>query len=90
MSAARATAQLPTKGVVDHVVDGDTIAIRFDDRIEKVRLIGIDTPEKRPSKRAALQSERSHRSLTAMRKADLAINPHPPRAITELCAMLFQ
>src|SRR5690349_12655892 len=30
---------------VAEVVDGDTIEVRFDDRTEKVRLLGIDTPE---------------------------------------------
>src|SRR5262245_50540355 len=32
-------------GVVTHVVDGDTIRVRVGDRIEKVRYIGMDTPE---------------------------------------------
>src|SRR5262245_65202207 len=32
-------------GVVTHVVDGDTIHVRVDDRIEKVRYIGMDAPE---------------------------------------------
>jgi micrococcal nuclease len=30
---------------VTRVVDGDTIEVRLDERLEKVRLIGIDTPE---------------------------------------------
>jgi len=30
---------------VDHVIDGDTIAIEMPDGVEKVRLIGINTPE---------------------------------------------
>lgn len=34
---------------VDYIVDGDTIDVLFDGQIERVRLIGIDTPEtKRP------------------------------------------
>src|SRR4029079_12010097 len=33
--------------VLDHVVDGDTLEVRFpDDSTASVRLIGIDTPEK--------------------------------------------
>jgi micrococcal nuclease len=32
-------------GVVDAVVDGDTIDVTIDGRTERVRLIGIDTPE---------------------------------------------
>lgn len=36
-----------TGAVLDHVVDGDTIEVRFpDDSTASVRLIGIDTPEK--------------------------------------------
>jgi micrococcal nuclease len=30
---------------VTRVVDGDTVEVRLDGRLEKVRLIGIDTPE---------------------------------------------
>ena len=48
-SAPVAPTPAPTReGVVlDHVVDGDTLEVRFsDDRTASVRLIGIDTPEK--------------------------------------------
>jgi micrococcal nuclease len=55
---------LPTKKpLVAYVVDGDTIAVRIDRGVEKVRLIGIDTPESRKNARAALQAERSHRDI---------------------------
>ena len=38
-------------GVVTHVTDGDTIAVRFGNTTEKIRLIGVDTPEtKHPTK----------------------------------------
>ncbi len=30
---------------VEHVVDGDTIEVRIDGRMQKIRLIGMDTPE---------------------------------------------
>jgi len=33
--------------IVTQVVDGDTIYVRVDGRIEKVRYIGMDTPETR-------------------------------------------
>jgi micrococcal nuclease len=33
------------KGKVTHVVDGDTIDVRYRHRGDRVRLIGIDTPE---------------------------------------------
>jgi micrococcal nuclease len=35
----------PSDGVVEHVVDGDTVDVALGDRHERVRLIGIDTPE---------------------------------------------
>jgi micrococcal nuclease len=33
------------RALVTRVVDGDTVEVRFDDREEDVRLIGVDTPE---------------------------------------------
>lgn len=33
------------KGIVTWVVDGDTIFVKLDQKTEKVRLLGIDTPE---------------------------------------------
>jgi micrococcal nuclease len=48
---------------VAYVVDGDTVAVRIDKTIEKVRLIGIDTPESRRNERAQLQAERSSRDM---------------------------
>ena len=40
-------ADAATRGVatVTAVVDGDTIDVRFGDRSERIRLVGIDTPE---------------------------------------------
>mgnify|MGYP000061538527 FL=1 len=38
-------------GVITQVTDGDTIAVRFGGTTEKIRLIGVDTPEtKHPTK----------------------------------------
>ena len=38
-------------GVITYVADGDTIAVRFGGTTEKIRLIGVDTPEtKHPTK----------------------------------------
>jgi micrococcal nuclease len=43
---ARGTASATAlEGVVVRIVDGDTIHVRFGDRIEKVRYIGVNTPE---------------------------------------------
>jgi len=35
----------PQEGIVDRVIDGDTVDIAFGSSLERVRLIGIDTPE---------------------------------------------
>jgi micrococcal nuclease len=43
-----AAAPAPSGGpdlLVVRVVDGDTIAVRIDERVEKVRYIGVNTPE---------------------------------------------
>jgi len=55
---------LPTKKpLVAYVVDGDTVAVRIDRGMERVRLIGIDTPESRKNEQARLQAERSERDI---------------------------
>ena len=38
-------AQVGTVGLVERVIDGDTIKVRIGDGIETVRYIGVDTPE---------------------------------------------
>ncbi|HXG02413.1 MAG TPA: thermonuclease family protein [Candidatus Binatia bacterium] len=45
VAAQRPAAARGLVGEVVRVVDGDTIQVRLADRIEKVRYIGIDTPE---------------------------------------------
>lgn len=40
-----------TNAVVDHVVDGDTVDVRIGGRTERVRLIGINTPETKDPRR---------------------------------------
>ena len=42
---APAAAQLPLEGTVTRIVDGDTIHVDVGRRIEKVRYIGVNTPE---------------------------------------------
>jgi micrococcal nuclease len=44
-SSVDGEAAVETNAVVDHVVDGDTIDVRIAGRRERVRLIGINTPE---------------------------------------------
>jgi endonuclease YncB( thermonuclease family) len=48
--ADRAPTAAPGAATVTHVVDGDTIDVQIGGRDERVRLIGIDTPEtKKPN-----------------------------------------
>jgi micrococcal nuclease len=54
------------EGLVVRVVDGDTIHVRVADRVEKVRYIGVNTPElhhsqkgEEPGGRAALEVNRT-------------------------------
>ena len=44
-------AAVETNAVIDHVVDGDTVDVRIDGRTERVRLIGINTPETKDPRR---------------------------------------
>jgi len=43
--AATVALATPVDGAVVRIVDGDTIHVRVGDRVEKVRYIGINTPE---------------------------------------------
>jgi micrococcal nuclease len=45
LAATVAAAPSTLEGVVVRVVDGDTIHVRVADRVEKVRYIGVNTPE---------------------------------------------
>jgi micrococcal nuclease len=55
--------------VVERVVDGDSLRVRFDGRDEPVRLIGVDAPElshpDRPVEFLAVEATRLVRQLTA-------------------------
>jgi micrococcal nuclease len=44
-AAPPVTGAVEANAVVDHIVDGDTIDVLIDGDVERVRLIGIDTPE---------------------------------------------
>jgi micrococcal nuclease len=49
-SSSMAPGVVETNAVIESVVDGDTIDVTIDGRDERVRLIGIDTPEtKKPN-----------------------------------------
>lgn len=43
------TSSIPREaGTVARVVDGDTVKVRLDDRIDTIRMLGVDTPESVP------------------------------------------
>lgn len=79
--AAAATARAagpPLEGVVIKVVDGDTIHVRVHERVERVRYIGVNTPEVRhsfrgeePGGRAARET---NRRLVAGRQVRLELD----------------
>lgn len=41
----KGTGDPPGQATVTHVVDGDTVEVKLDGQVERVRLLGIDTPE---------------------------------------------
>jgi len=51
------------RAVVVKIIDGDTLGITFQGRYEKLRLIGIDTPESRRNNRAWRQADQMASSL---------------------------
>ncbi len=48
---------------VIRVVDGDTLKVRYWEKEESIRLIGIDTPESRVNKKAKRDAERSGQDI---------------------------
>jgi micrococcal nuclease len=47
------------KAKVLSIVDGDTVKVIYHNREESIRLIGIDTPETRPNKKAIKDAQRT-------------------------------
>lgn len=61
------------KAYVLRVIDGDTFLIRYCGKEEKLRLIGIDTPETRANRKASKDADRSDHDLrTIMAMGDEA------------------
>jgi micrococcal nuclease len=52
--------------VVLRVVDGDTLTINHNGRKESIRLIGIDTPESKPNKKARKDATRNSEDLATI------------------------
>jgi len=51
------------QATVISVSDGDTVVLSVNSKRERVRLIGIDTPESHDNRRARKQSERTHQDI---------------------------
>ncbi|MFA7290063.1 MAG: thermonuclease family protein [Melioribacteraceae bacterium] len=54
--------------LVSRIVDGDTIEILLEGRKEKVRLIGIDTPESRINSKAKKDAKRTNTDVKEIKK----------------------
>jgi micrococcal nuclease len=77
-TAASSTAHggFTKRGVVQYVVDGDTIDVRLaNGRRERVRLIGIDTPELRPAECFGSQAKMRAQQLARGRRVQLIGDP---------------
>jgi micrococcal nuclease len=60
------------RGVVQNVVDGDTVDVRLTNgRLERVRLIGIDTPELRPAECFGARAKQRARQLARGKRVQL-------------------
>jgi len=59
LSANSQNINLLDTATVIRIVDGDTLKINYKGKEESIRLIGIDTPESKPNKKAMRDAERS-------------------------------
>ena len=68
----------PIEGLVVKVVDGDTIHVRLDERVEKVRYIGVNTPEvhhpRRGEEPGGREASETNRRLVAGRHVRLELD----------------
>lgn len=92
--AGAAGAEPPSlEGVVVKVVDGDTIHVRVGDRVEKVRYIGVNTPEiDRPGKSGqpgGQEAREVNRSLVAGRQVRLELDVSPRDQYGRLLAYVW-
>jgi endonuclease YncB( thermonuclease family) len=67
------------EGIVMDVVDGDTLDIRIGNRVERVRMIGLNTPEsvdpRRPVQCFGVEASTFNKSLTLDQSVYLEIDP---------------
>ena len=64
-------------GMVVRVVDGDTVHVRVGDRVEKVRYIGIDTPETHHPTRGEEPGGRAATAVNGRLVGDRAVRLEP-------------
>ncbi len=64
--AALSIASSHERVIVSYVVDGDTIVVQRGVRTEKVRLIGIDTPESKENSKAFRDAERKGSDISVI------------------------
>jgi micrococcal nuclease len=69
------------EGLVVRVVDGDTIAVRLGERVEKVRYIGVNTPElhhpHHGTEAGGLEAREVNRRLVEGRRVRLELDVQP-------------
>jgi micrococcal nuclease len=78
---------------VERVVDGDTIVVRLDGRSERVRYIGIDTPEThhpdKPVQRFGPEATEANRRLVEGRTVLLELDVEPRDKYGRLLAYVY-
>ena len=83
----------PLEGLVVRVVDGDTIHVRVADRVEKVRYIGVNTPELRHPDRGTEVGGREaleiNRTLVGSRRVRLETDVQPRDRYGRLLAYVW-
>lgn len=63
LSGLAVAAYATTPAKVVRVVDGDTLKVELNGRVENIRLIGIDTPESKVNKKAKKDAARSSQDI---------------------------
>lgn len=58
----------PTPAKVLAVIDGDTLVVEINKTMQRLRLIGIDTPETKPNRRATIQAQQQNLDRTEIYK----------------------
>lgn len=61
--------QADFKAIVHDVTDGDTVRVKMNNQTIRIRLIGIDAPEKEENDKALRDAEKTKQSLSKLLKA---------------------